>query len=69
MQIMLIFLVASHINQLENWTDWNISKRNWMEWWFDPVTESPVWIPHSGNPPNSIWFFLDRKHHAFRHFN
>lgn len=24
MQIMLIFLVASHINQLESWTNWNI---------------------------------------------
>lgn len=59
MQIMLIILVASHINQLESWTNWNISKGNWMECWFDQVIDSPVWIPHSGNSPNSIWFFLD----------
>ena len=62
MQIMLILGVASHINQLVSWTNWNIyrdsSKGNWMEWWFDPLIEGPFWIPQSGNSPNSTWFFL-----------
>lgn len=37
---------------------------------FDPVTESPVLTPHSGNSPNSSWFSLDiEKHHDFHDFS